>query len=94
MLKPLLLALLSACGVSNSTTDTGPGDVPDDQPLAPPEDITLEEQHFCCASVDAKARRGDGCFLVAKDDLRLCTTAILYCPGFYTLDGGVVECPK
>lgn len=93
MLKHLLLTLLAACSSSDSAIVPTP-EAPEGQPLAPPESVEIEEQHFCCSKVDAKTRTGDGCFLIAKDDLRLCTTAILYCPGFYTMDGGVVECPK
>ena len=89
LIRPFLLALVAACGVSNTATD------PREQPIKPPDvDEPTEEQHFCCQSVDPEKRTGDDCVLAAKEQLAACNAAILYCPGFYTLDNGVVSCPK
>lgn len=84
MLEPIILALLASFGLQD----------PDDKPIDAPT-TKEEDQHFCCKSVDAKTRTGDGCIMASKEDVKLCNANILYCPGFYTLDtNGTVECPK
>jgi hypothetical protein len=87
--KPLLLALLAACGVRPATATA-----PDDQPLAPPEtEEPPEDQHFCCQSVDHKNKTGDGCTAISGslEVINSCNK-VLYCPGFWTKDDGVVTC--
>ncbi|HLT36343.1 MAG TPA: hypothetical protein VK034_08655 [Enhygromyxa sp.] len=89
LIRPLLLALIAACGVSNPDTD--------EQPIQPPDaDKPAQDQHFCCKSVstdkEVKVGHGEGCALAEKLHIGGCTT-ILYCPRGYTMDGGVVDCP-
>jgi hypothetical protein len=88
LLRTLLLALVAACGVSNSD--------PDERPIKPPDaDKPAKDQHFCCKSVSVdkdKMGHGDGCALAEKVHIAGCST-ILYCPGGYTMDNGVVDCP-
>lgn len=88
MLTKALLALLAAVGVSSSPTSEPPDDVE-------PPDIA-EDQHFCCKSVstdkDVKVGFGDGCAIAEKIHIGTCA-AVLYCPGGYTFEGGVVTCP-
>jgi hypothetical protein len=86
------IILLTVLAASDAEPATNPGD----QPIEPPDDVAApEDQHFCCKSVDAKNRTGDGCIMASKEDVKLCNANILYCPGFYTLDtNGFLECPK
>jgi hypothetical protein len=89
--KPLLLAIIAACGVSNSATQPeGPGD------LEPPEaDKPAEDQHFCCKSVDLKNASGEDCFTLPKDGklIDLCAE-VLYCSGDWGKSNGVTQCLK
>ena len=88
MTKTIVLALLTACGVSGPTA-------PEDEPIQTPDvDKPSEDQHFCCKSVstDGKVGHGEGCALAEKVHIAACST-VLYCPGGYTLDNGAVTCP-
>lgn len=86
MTKTIVLAILTACGVS-SPDATG-------EPVQPPNvDKPVEEQHFCCQSVDHKNKTGDGCTAISGtlEVINSCNK-VLYCPGFWTKDDGVVTC--
>lgn len=89
MLRPLLLALLAACGVPSATATAL-----DEQPLAPPEtEEPPEDQHFCCRSVDPKTLTGDGCTAISGslETINACNN-VLFCPGAWTKQDGVVTC--
>jgi hypothetical protein len=87
MLKPVLLALLAACGVHS-----GSESAPDEQPLAPPDvDDAQEDQHFCCKSVNVKNWTGEDCVTIPKESIDFCN-AVLYCPGKWGKSDGIVTC--
>jgi hypothetical protein len=87
--KPLLVALLAACGV-NSTGATSPAEQLVEQPdKAPPDDDVEDGQHFCCQSLGEKS--GDGCTFIADKQAALCDK-LLYCAGSYKKDGDTVTC--
>lgn len=88
--KPLLIALLAACGVNSSgATAEPPGG---EQPVAPPDQPPQEEgQHFCCESVDAEAGKGNGCVTIGKEHIALCNN-ILYCGVSWAKEDGKVTC--
>lgn len=87
--KPLLLALLAACGVNSS----GSGGVisPSEKPLAPPDDSQEDGQHFCCTEVDEKNAKGDGCLPIGKEHITSCSN-VLYCGGSWVKKDGKVTC--
>jgi hypothetical protein len=86
--KPLLLALLAACGVpSNTATIESPTEQPDKRP---PDDDQMD-QHFCCQSVDQKNLSGDSCQTIAPTQIDLCNK-VLYCEGNWSKDDGHVVC--
>jgi hypothetical protein len=86
--KPVLLALLAACGVSSSATTESPSEQPIAPPTKPPEP---EGQHFCCAEVDEKTFSGDGCVLISEQQVALCNN-LLYCDKKYVKQDGKVTC--
>jgi hypothetical protein len=82
--KPLVLALIAACGIHSSA--------PTEQPLKPPEiEEGGEDQHFCCSSVDFDTASGDGCVAIAKESINLCND-VLYCDGKWGKKGDTVKC--
>jgi hypothetical protein len=83
--KPLLLALLAACGVNSSTTTTEP------PTKAPPSEPSQEDQHFCCHDVDQKSLSGDGCVTIGKEQINSCNN-VLYCSGNWSKKDGHVVC--
>lgn len=86
--KPLLLALLAACGVpSNTATIESP---PSEQPDKPPDDDQMD-QHFCCQSVDPKTMSGEGCQTMGAGQIDLCAN-VLYCEGNWAKVDGKVTC--
>jgi len=97
-LTGLLIASAAVANAAPFYNDDAGRALPQESPPAPDEIQPAEkpqDQHFCCKSVDAKSRTGDGCIMASKKDVKLCNANILYCPGFYTLDtNGAVECPK
>ena len=78
--KSLLLALLAACAV------------PDEQPIAPPEDVH-KDYIFCCQDVDPKTSTGQDCVTIAEKQIDQCST-VLACEGGFTKKDGVVTCTK
>jgi hypothetical protein len=87
--KTILFAVLAACGVqANGATSPDEPDEPDK--LRPGDDIQ-EEQHFCCHSVDPKAKTGDGCVTIGPNQIDACGE-VLYCPGFWAKHDGKVFC--
>lgn len=94
--KPLLLALLAACGApSNVQPDAAPPDAPDD--VEPPDVVKPPEaQYFCCQSVSADTKtnygHGDGCNMIDAGRAALCSE-LLYCPSGFVSSQGSVDCP-
>jgi hypothetical protein len=86
--KPLILAILAACGVPSNPATTEP---PPDQPDVRPPDETQKDQHFCCQSVDHTTMSGDGCQTIGATQIDLCTN-VLYCEGNWAKEGGKVWC--
>lgn len=88
--KPLLLALLAACGVPSNTAtiESPPTEQPDKQP---PDDPGLEDQHFCCQSISEKEFSGDGCTAISKEAINSCPN-VLYCPDAWKKKDGNVTC--
>jgi hypothetical protein len=70
---------------------SSPSTSPDEPDRKPPEDVGLEDQHFCCQEIDLKSFTGDGCVLIDKTAAILCDK-LLYCPGKYAKDDGKVAC--
>jgi hypothetical protein len=87
--KPLLLALLAACGAPSNTAtiESPPVEEPDKQP---PDDDQMD-QHFCCQAVDQKNLSGDGCQTIAPTQIDVCNK-VLYCEGNWSKDDGHVKC--
>jgi hypothetical protein len=87
--KPLILAILAACGVNSSAATTEP---PSEQPdKQPPDDEGVLDQHFCCADIDPKKPSGDGCLPIGKEHMASCGK-VLYCSGNWTNVDGKVTC--
>lgn len=91
--KPLLIALLAACGVTagahaNTEAAAPPIDEPDKAPPQPPKP---KDQHFCCEDVDLKNFTGEGCQLITELQVALCDT-VLYCEGNWAKKDGKVAC--
>jgi hypothetical protein len=86
--KPLLIALLAACGVPSTPATTEP---PDEQPVEPPDDGLEEGQHFCCEKFTTDG--GNGCVTIGEAHVALCDK-VLYCGGSYQYEktGGTVKC--
>lgn len=86
MTKPLLLALLAACGVtSNSATTEPPPEPPE---FKPPDDIE-KDYIFCCQDVDPKNKTGDGCVTIGEKQIDQCSTVLACADGFTKKDGTV-----
>jgi hypothetical protein len=85
--KPLLIALLAACGVNSSPATTEPPE----QPIEPPDDGLEDGQHFCCEKFTTDG--GDGCVTIGEAHVALCDK-VLYCGGSYQYEktGGSVKC--
>jgi hypothetical protein len=85
--KPLLVAVLAACGLSSYTETTEPPSEPPIEVPTPPEEAG---QHFCCESLNGNGS-GNGCVMIGKEHAALCDK-ILYCGSSYEKDGGKVKC--
>jgi hypothetical protein len=86
--KPLLFALLAACGGHSTATN------PDNEPIKPPDiEESGEDQHFCCTDIDfdSKTGEGEGCVAIAKENINNCNT-VLYCEGRWHKKDGKVRC--
>ena len=89
MIKAIVFAALTACGINPSPSTVEP---PAKQPDAPSEEpIKPMDQHFCCQSVDPKNKTGDGCNTIAPTQIDQCAE-VLYCPGFWAKHDGKVYC--
>lgn len=88
--KPILIALLAACGVNSSP---GAADPPTEQPEKKPPADVQEDQHWCCQSVNHKGKTGEGCSAISGslEVINSCAN-VLYCPGFWTKEDGNVTC--
>ena len=67
-----------------------------DAPAKRPDPPAAEQphaQHFCCKTVDPAKRTGEACVLISEAQAASCSV-VLFCPGFYTLQYGMVTCPK
>jgi hypothetical protein len=91
--KPLLLALLAACGVHfNPTTPAA------EQPVKPPHAKPIEAQHFCCSGTweDDGRNFGSDCETIGADSMKTCRIAggaVLYCASSWQQGtDGVVSC--
>jgi hypothetical protein len=86
MFKPLVVSFLVACSVGATSAPEK------DLPRKPPEDIQ-EAQHFCCHSVDHKARSGEGCTAISGslETINACQY-VLFCPEYWTKEDGKVTC--
>lgn len=89
--KPIILAIITACSVPSTPATTEPP--PTEQPDAPPDEPEVKDQHWCCQSVDHKAKTGDGCSAISGslETINACAN-VLYCPGFWTKEDGTVQC--
>lgn len=92
--KPLILAIITAGSVPSTAATTEPP--PTEQPDAPPEQPDkpeVNDQHWCCESVDHETKTGDGCSAISGslEILNVCAN-VLYCPGYWTKEDGTVQC--
>jgi hypothetical protein len=81
--KPLILAVITACGVLS-------GAAPPAEPDRKPPDEIQEGQHFCCETLRGNGS-GNGCVTIDKSHAGQCDK-LLYCGGTYEKDGGKVTC--
>ncbi|KIG15996.1 hypothetical protein DB30_05050 [Enhygromyxa salina] len=86
--RPLLLALLAACGVNSSGAPAGP---PHEQPEKKPPDDIEKDYIFCCQSVDTQTKSGDGCVTIGENQIDSCST-VLACADGFTKQDGTVTC--
>jgi hypothetical protein len=85
--KPVLIALLAACGVNPSTETTDP---PTEQPDKKPPDETVKENvYFCCQDADLKTASGEGCLTIGEKEIDRCNTVLACADGFIKKDGKV-----
>jgi hypothetical protein len=92
--KALLFTILGACGVaSGAASDPEPTLSPSEleRPDGHNEETVLEDQHFCCESVDTKNMSGEGCNAIGKESINSCPS-VLYCPNRWGKDNGNVAC--
>lgn len=82
--KPLLIALVAACGVTSGASAD-----PDKQP--PPEPPLEKEHYFCCQELDPKGFSGENCTEIPESHVIACSK-VLYCDGKYKKDEGKVTC--
>jgi hypothetical protein len=91
LIKPLILAVIAACGVpSTQSTAEPPPEQPDKKP---PGEVKPMDQHFCCQSIDHKSLSGDNCNAIsdALEVINACAE-VLYCEGNWTKSKGTVRC--
>ena len=84
--KPILLALLAACGVNSSTATTEP---PSEQPDREPPDEIEKDYVFCCHDVDTAKKSGEGCITIGEKQIDSCSTVLACADGFTKKDGTV-----
>jgi hypothetical protein len=87
--KPLLLAVLAACGVPSTLATADPAEQPDE--IEPPPEPPQKDQHFCCQNVDPKTKSGEGCLTIGKGQIDQCPE-LLYCAGSYAKHDGKTYC--
>jgi hypothetical protein len=86
--KPLLLAVLAACGVHpNTEASRSPTSEPDKEP---PDEIEEKGYIFCCHDVDPAKQTGEGCVTIGEKQIDSCGT-VLTCDNF-TKEDGTVTC--
>ncbi len=98
-IKPLVLALVAACGVNPNNTEARQGPpAPGDQPFdavddpgdkQPPAEQPQEDQHFCCQ--DVKDGTGEDCVAIGKESINSCPN-VLYCDGKWEKKDVKVTC--
>jgi hypothetical protein len=55
------------------------------------EETVLEDQHFCCHSVDPKTKSGEGCNTIGPNQIDACAE-VLVCPGFWAKHDRTIYC--
>ncbi|PRQ05912.1 hypothetical protein ENSA5_00240 [Enhygromyxa salina] len=86
MLKSTIaLIVVAACAAP--TPGISPPPSPDDRP----SEVTEEDQHFCCGSVDPSTMSGEDCIPIGPSHVGGCGK-VLYCSDSYTNDEGTVTC--
>jgi hypothetical protein len=86
-----VFAALAACGVQSN-----PATVPPEQPIevepADP-DVELIYSHWCCKSVDPRAKSGEGCTAISGSlELINACAEYLYCSGDAAKHDGKTYC--
>jgi hypothetical protein len=94
--KPLILAIIAACGVtagaasSPATAEPPPPEQPGD--FEPPA-VKPKESHWCCQDVDHKTKSGEGCTAMSGSlELINACAEYLYCSGDVAKDNGRTYC--
>jgi hypothetical protein len=90
--KPLILALVAACGVTAGASTPATAEPPDD--VQPTEPIVKPiESHWCCKSVDPKTMSGEDCtaFSGSIEIINTCAE-YLHCPDGASKHDGKVTC--
>jgi hypothetical protein len=92
--KPLIIAIVAACGVtagaaSTPATAEPPADPPDYQPL----EEKPKDSHWCCKSVDPKTASGEDCTSITgtPEVINACAE-YLNCSGSAAKHDGKVTC--
>jgi hypothetical protein len=80
--KPVLVALLAACGVPSTESPT-------EQPEKRPPDEIEKDYIFCCQDVDPKNKTGEGCVTIGEKQIDQCSTVLACADGFTKKDGAV-----
>jgi hypothetical protein len=90
--KPLLFALLAACGIPSTATTEQP-EPPAENPVVPPAPPPQEgESYWCCDSVSGQGTgSGNGCEQILQEHVILCDK-VLHCTKGYSNDDGHVTC--
>jgi hypothetical protein len=86
LIRSLLLAILAAGGIHSNTEANDP---PADK--AKPGGRPIEDQHFCCQTVDPKTMSGEGCTAIGIEQINGCSS-VLYCPQGWAKENGDVSC--
>jgi hypothetical protein len=90
LIKPLILAVIAACGVPSTSATTDP---PAEQPDKKPPDAKPKDSHWCCQSVDPKAKSGEGCTAMSGSlELINACAEYLYCSGDAAKHDGKTYC--
>ena len=87
--RPLLVALLAACGVNSiGATTKSPTQQLDGPPDSPDDPDFKENVYFCCLDVEKKT--GEGCVTIGEKEIDRCDTVLACADGFTKKDGKVI----